>query len=735
MMNTDPQSDGAASPPAVHIRLDPDVSFVTREVGGATRVVAHHHGLDRFFQFGAEEYRVVCLIDGRRGVGDIAEQVRQEGLQWTARDVADFIAALVQQRIAITEKPPSPPGGADSPDSSAAHSGEDDSSSTDSAASPPVDFPARLLPVMKMMSGILCQRIPLLHADPIARRLNRKLGWLFSPAGVAGWCLSVALALTVILTHQQEFSRELQRLFEPGLWPILLVMWCLSKVVHEAGHATAARRQGVRVGRTGVMFFMFAPLAYVDVTNAWALKRRWSRVQIALAGVYIECGVAAAAALLWWWLPTGWIKHMAAQLFILAGPTTLLVNANPLLRLDGYYVLSDWADIPNLRSHGRQQLLGKLEWWLFGIAPPKSLLSGWRRPLATWHAFASVIFQFVWMTGLVIAVSMWAKGLGVLLGIIAALLWGVLPLSRWVHKIWTIEPSIGQRRRLVTLGMIAASVLQIVATSASPFQRRVPVVVRFHDQQVVRAPTDAFVRSIYVSSGARVTAGVVLLQLENVELQMRRDKTADELALAQRREIQLRRQGKLGLAEASRQNAASLSRRLVELNQQLEGLRVVAQRPGIVVTPQLDRLQDQHVKAGEELLRVGDPQEKELLVSISEDDMQAYEQAIRRASAAGVRLRGGEYLETVPGTLQPTAQQELPHPALSAAAGGPLAVQPAGDSGDPQMLQPRMQSITRLSPAISARVRAGQRGTMSISDNRTLIDRLSDAFWPRRQDS
>ncbi|CAN0494958.1 unnamed protein product, partial [Hapterophycus canaliculatus] len=163
------------------------------------------------------------------------------------------------------------------------------------------------------------------------------------------------------------------------------------------------------------MFFMFAPLAYVDVTDAWKLPKRRSRIAIALGGVYFELICASVAVWTWWWCQGDWIGNLAAQIFFLAGPATLLVNANPLLRLDGYYVVSDLVDVPNLREQGRRLLGGMIESRIFLMKSPKTHLAGWRRTFSAWHAAASLVFQVVWMGGLVIVVSMWAGPLGLLI--------------------------------------------------------------------------------------------------------------------------------------------------------------------------------------------------------------------------------------------------------------------------------------------------------------------------------
>ena len=540
--------------------------------------------------------------------------------------------------------------------------------------------------------------------------------------------------MCVVYGNIHEFGAEFRRLFDTGLWLLLIVIWCIAKLLHELGHAVCAARQGVHVGRMGIMFFLLAPLAYVDVTDAWKLNRRFQRVKIALAGVYVELAIAAVAAWAWWLLPVGFSRHVAAQLFLVTGPATLLVNANPLLRLDGYYVLSDLLEIPNLRMHGRRQLGGIIESVLFSIPQPKPLLSQWRRPAATVHAACSVIFQFFWMAGLIIAVSMWLKGLGIILAISAFLLWGFLPLVRWLQRVWFYDPAkrFGLNRKRVSLigysAMIVLSVQHLSATT-SPLSRRVPVVVRYQNEQISRATADAFVDAVYAARGQRVSEGMLLMELRQPELQLQRDMLADDLDLALQREVQLRRQNNIAQANSESEKADSLRRQIAELEEQLDGLRVFALRDGLITSAHTERLLGSYVRSGDELIRVSDPNEKELLVTVDQKNTRAYQQAV--GSTARVRLRGGMELTATATPLRPRARQSLPHPALAATVGGPIAVEPTTDDQQTvRMVGPQLESVAPLDPVTSAGVQAGQIGMMTIADDRSLVSRIMDSFWP-----
>ncbi|GAA5505191.1 efflux RND transporter periplasmic adaptor subunit [Novipirellula caenicola] len=736
-------SSDANSPSMPTVILDPEVTFISREIGGRTTYVSHHEATGKFFQLGAEEYRVASLLDGVRGVPELYESLRSEGIEWTTEDLAKFIAQLVQANVAVIKQGST--AGTDSPAAAnmdAGHnrdaaSGQTETSEPVGDAAPPSPSrprPAALVTLLRFLPLLISQRFPLFRGDRIATRLTRYLGNAFEPIGFSLWTLLVLSGLCVVYGHFEAFAAELRRMFDPGLWPMLFLIWVVAKLIHEAGHAVAAKHHGVRVGQVGIMFFLLAPLAYVDVTDAWKLRRRIDRVQIALGGVYFELAAAAVAAWAWWLLPEGYAKHITAQFFLISGPATLLVNANPLLRLDGYYVVSDLTEIPNLRMHGRRQLGAVLQRLFFGIPQTRQLLSGWRVWFASIHAACSVVFQVFWMGGLVLGVAMWARGLGILLAVAGVLMWFLIPTVRWVWKIWTLEP--GERfglnvyrRRMLFYASLLITLVQQLGTVSSPFDRRVPVVVRFQDEQIARSPSDAFVESLFVERGEHVDQGTLLMRLKDPELRIRREKKVDDLEIVELRAIQYRRQGELSKAATSLENANALRRQIAEMDEQIAQLTVIATRSGYIVGNQVESLPGRFVSAGEELLRVSDPQEKELLALVPEQDVDAYQLATQNDSPSRVRLRGGLTIKAKPASLRPRASRTLIHPALAANVGGPLAVEPTLDgSGKMRLAQPYLESITKLDPITSAEVRSGQLGSMTIRDNRPLLARVYDAI-------
>lgn len=720
--------DSAAAP---KVCIDADVEFTSVEVGGVSVVRCVHAGTGQHFQFGAAEYEIAKMLDGTRTVTDVVAEVSESGSDWTPQDVADLIGVLVSQKIATTLTPTAPTPTASPVSHSSQGIGEPPADATQGNA--PGNKPAGVFTTLAKTCGYaISLRFPLVNAHPIAARVTPWVRPLLTRFGSGVSISFIVVSMLFALIERQRLAAEVMRIFDTNAWLVMLVGWAVLKVIHELGHACVAHYHGARCGRAGVMFFMFAPLAYVDVTDAWKLPRRMPRIAIALGGVYFELFCASIAVWVWWAYDGTLTGHFASQVFFLAGPATLLVNANPLLRLDGYYVLSDLVDVPNLREQGRRLFGGAIERRLLGMKSPKTHLAGWRRTFAAYHAAASVVFQIVWMGGLVVVVSLWAGPLGLLIAACALFLWTIVPGVKWFTKVWTYTEeserfSVGShRRRFMWVMLTVLTVLQFLITLPSPFMVSVPVVSRFADDQVLRAPASGFVREVNFRAGDRVRTGEVLLQIANDELEVKRDEIRLELEsekiVWQRNE----RQASLGLAEASRRRSESLERKLVEIQEQLDSMSIKAIADGEIITPKFEELGGTFIAHGHELAQIGNRDRKELLLSIGEEEMDAYVEAVQQGLALRVCFRGGQWVDVVPQKLLPRASRSVPHPALAATVGGPLPVVPLqNDQGsDLELLSPRFEAVVALPPGLADSIRCGEVGEMALQDQRSMARRL-----------
>ena len=199
-------------------------------------------------------------------------------------------------------------------------------------------------------------RVPLGSIDPIARRMAPLSGFLFSPAAIVGWSAVVLLAAMLVATRWTQLRESLTLLpsFLQQTNPLLLGgLFVATKIVHEMAHAIMCRRAGSRCGRVGVLFLCGIPCPYCDVTDVWRQPSTVRRAAVMLAGIYVELIIAAIASLIWAIAGDPEIRLHALNLMILCGISTIVFNANPLMRYDGYYVLSDLLESTNLRQESR----------------------------------------------------------------------------------------------------------------------------------------------------------------------------------------------------------------------------------------------------------------------------------------------------------------------------------------------------------------------------------------------
>ena len=160
-------------------------------------------------------------------------------------------------------------------------------------------------------------------------------------------------AVGVLYVDWQRFSAGSAGILAPGNWWSLAAAWFVLKLGHEISHAAVCKKYGGTVREMGLIFILFAPVAYVDVTSCWRFSSKWHRIHTAAAGMYAELFLAALAVF-GWSAESAVVQHLLHNVVFMASLTTILFNANPLMRFDGYYLLTDLVDVPNLYSQGTQ---------------------------------------------------------------------------------------------------------------------------------------------------------------------------------------------------------------------------------------------------------------------------------------------------------------------------------------------------------------------------------------------
>ena len=277
-------------------------------------------------------------------------------------------------------------------------------------------------------------KVPLCYPDRLFARISPWINWIYSQPMVIATFVMIMIGAYQVMAHWNEFIIASKGVFVPGRWLWLGLCWLVLKIVHECSHGAVCKRFGGSVHEAGAIFILFAPLAYVDVTSSWRFKSKWHRIYVAAAGMYIELLIAAVAAVFWVRTEPGLINDLCFNMVLMASLTTLAFNANALMRFDGYYILSDLVDIPNLYSDGQLFLRQLGRKYFLGL--PTELSSGsWSR-----DAFVRLygIAAFFWRTSvtffLILAAAIMFEGAGLVIALFAAAIWLVVPTASF----WSI---------------------------------------------------------------------------------------------------------------------------------------------------------------------------------------------------------------------------------------------------------------------------------------------------------
>ncbi len=365
-------------------------------------------------------------------------------------------------------------------------------------------------------------RIPLLRSTaPVLRSIESLAGVFFRP----GFWIMVGLAALVggymALRQWDAFLANLVRLasLEGATYSVMAIAF--AKICHEFAHASTAHRYGVKVPTMGVAFMVFWPVLYSDTTDSWRLFDRTKRLRIAAAGVLVELALASFALLAWGVLPQGALRDGVFVLASVAWVMTIMINLNPLMKFDGYYLLSDWLAIDNL--HPRAFAMGKwlLRRILFGLhlpCPEPDVSRAQQR-------FLIILCYAVWLyrifLALGIAFLIYAflfKALGIVIMVMAMMTLLGIPIYKEMREIWMQREKVKTLRRPLMTGLGVCLILAVVIV---PWYGRIPVsaLLQAGGETIIYPPISGRLLAVEVLSGDTVAQNDILFRLESPQLE------------------------------------------------------------------------------------------------------------------------------------------------------------------------------------------------------------------------
>ncbi|MEI7084735.1 HlyD family efflux transporter periplasmic adaptor subunit [Pectobacterium versatile] len=436
----------------------------------------------------------------------------------------------------------------------------------------------------KLLKNYLFFRIPLWHPD---RFLGATLPWIepfFSRTFLKLTLLVAVLGLFLAGRQWETFKHTFLHFFTLEGAALAGLTLCFTKILHEFGHAYTCKRFGARVATMGIAFLVMMPVLYTDTSGSWKLTRRRQRMAIGAAGMMTELVLAAWATLAWSFLPDGMLRSAAFMLATTTWIMTLAINLSPLMRFDGYFLLSDGLQMPNLQNRGFAIGRWQMREWLFGLgdAPPEHF-PRWLQRTLVGYAFAVWIYRFFLFTGIAILVyHMTFKLLGMLLFAIEIGYFVVMPMVNEVREWSKRRKDYRMNRNMTTTLTVSAVVLLLLMI---PWQRGVyaPALLRAEQQSSLYMPVPAMIQRIDVQVGQPVHAGQTLFTLSSDALAYERQQLERQIAtLNWQSTFQVFNKEAAGDHQRVKQEHEAALKKLQVLQRQSEQLTVRAPIDGVV---------------------------------------------------------------------------------------------------------------------------------------------------------
>lgn len=565
------------------------------------------------------------------------------------------------------------------------------------------------------LTNFLFIKLPLVDPDHFLSK------WLtigklpFTLVGFAVWCVLVVLGLAAIVSRWEDFAASSADVLAPSNLFLLYVAFVFTKLIHELGHAFAAKYFGKREGaggevhQMGVMIAALIPAPYVDASSAWALRSKWRRMVVGAAGMYVELAIAAVAAMVWARAGEGTtIAALAHNVVFVAGVTTIVFNANPLLRYDGYYILSDLLETPNLQQRSNEHIYYLVKNYVWGV---KRAFSPARTESEKWLLTSYGIFSAIYRVTVLATIVWYISGRWFIVGVAVAVVSGtmmlLMPIGKLVKYLATNQEIARVRARAMwsTIGVTTAALI-LIGLVPVPDRVRIEGVVEPRIVAEVFMAADGFVRDIK-PDGTVVTGGQdAIVRAENESLVAAEKGIQAELDEAAARQ-RLARSTDPVSAKIENDRVAALEARLNGARDRLESLTIHAPIDGVWVSFDAKEREGAFVRRGTRLGAVVSAQNM-VVRAVARQDVAALIVGEARPTV-DVRVRQRPDTESSGTFEQPkaAATRDLPSEALGFASGGSIATSANGRD------QPTRAAETffevRVTPNAPEEFRAGQR--------------------------
>jgi len=645
-------------------RLRSHVQVTRQFYRGRRWLVAHDPTNNNFYRLTPIAYELVTLLDGRRTVDDAWQQVlaKHGDLAPTQPEVIELVGQLYSSNLLQVDASP-----------------ETEQLLRRGRERVQKRFAQQALSIMYF-------KMRLLNPDPLLTRLEPIFRPVLNRWGFIAWVVLVVFALVQALPAWTRLVGQFDSVTSPSSWGFMLGTFVVLKLWHELGHGIVCKRLGGQVPEAGIMLLVLLPSPYVDASSAWSFTSRWHRIAVGAGGMIFELAAAAVAVLVWLNTQPGELVNQIAYYTIFsASVATVVFNANPLMKFDGYYMLSDYLGIPNMMQRSGKLLTGLCQKHLYrlkNVRPVTDLPGEW------WTLLCFGVLSQVYRVVIFLSITMFLLGqwfgVGLVLAVWTVAAWALMPLGKLVHWLASSSQIAEHRlRAVVTTLAVAAGLLALVSVVRVPDWRRATGVVEARQRSGVFAPAEGFVDDVRVTLGQAVRKGEVLATLVSPELAARTDLARAELADVQAQLRASRAQSEPAAERVFSTRVKQAKDELDELVKQAGELAVLAPMDGVIVSNDPRGMLGARLTKGQALCELVLPGDVLVHAVLAQGeaawlfDLPPEQRLVKMRLASDLATA----LEGQVEEIMPAGQRLLPHAALGYGGGGMAALEPDDKSG------------------------------------------------------
>jgi putative peptide zinc metalloprotease protein len=532
----------------------------------------------------------------------------------------------------------------------------------------------------------LAQKFPLWDPDSFLERHLPKVRWLYNwPVVLLGLTIIISGAVTAAMHWQELTTNVIANSLSPYNLIMMVLLYPPIKLLHEFGHAFTTKMEGGEVHEMGIMFLVFMPIPYVNVSSASTFRSKYRRILVGAAGIAVELLLSALALFLWLSVEPGIIKDIAFNTLLIGGISSLFFNGNPLLKYDGYYILADAISIPNLYQRSLRYLAYLCQKHLFGI---KNLTSPANAPgEAGWftvYSISSFIYRIalLWFIILMITEKFFIIGVVLALWLVFAQL--ILPLIKGINFIFSSPFLQQQRFRAIGASCLSIIFLAIIfGVVPLPSYTRAEGIIWLPEDAQIRAGTDGFAGPLYAKSASYISENTAIVDITTESLDTEVDVLKSKLTELKTkfRSEWLKNQV---LAAILKEEIKAINAELNHASQKQKSMLVKSKKSGTLIIPEASDVPGRYIRQGELIGYILDNSLPTVRTIVTQDDIG---QVRKHIAAVEIRL-ANQVHQILPAKITriaPRATNFLPSAALANTGGGKIAV----DANQPNELRSR----------------------------------------------